>query len=251
MTEQNKEEIVYTEGTKKPCSEKSGNDFKSMLKDFFKGIWSNNPGLCQLLGLCPLLAVTTSACSAIGLGIATLLVLTISSLIISAIRKLIFKEIRIPVYVLFIATLVTAVKFYVEAYFPELYAQLGIYLALIVTNCIIMGRAEAYAGKNSVLPSLFDALGNGIGFFIVLFVLGSVREILGQGTLFVGAYYLFGDFGKSLECTVIGADYTLMVAVLPPGGFFVMALLVALKNYIQDFKRNKYENSFKIKSIQN
>ena len=251
MSEINKE-IEYTEGTKKPCSEnKNGNDFKSMLKDFFKGLWSNNPGLCQLLGLCPLLAVTTSACSAIGLGIATLLVLTLSSLIISAIRKLIFKEIRIPVYVLFIATLVTAVKFYVEAYFPELYAQLGIYLALIVTNCIIMGRAEAYAGKNSILPSLFDALGNGIGFFIVLFVLGAIREILGQGTLFAGAYYLFGNFGKSLECTVISADYTLMVAILPPGGFFIMAFLVALKNYIQDFKRNKYENSFKIKSIQN
>lgn len=234
-----------------PQSKAPAKPKESLLKIFFTGIWSNNPGLCQLLGLCPLLAVTTSAISAIGLGIATLLVLCASSIIISLLRKFIFKEVRIPIYVLFIATLVTVVKFYTQAYFPELNAQLGIYLSLIVTNCIIMGRAEAYAGKNGPVKSFVDALGCGIGFGFVLFVLGAIREILGQGTIFMGATHLFGEFGKTLECTIIGSDYTLMVAILPPGGFFILAFMIALKNFQANFKRNKIENSYKIKSIQN
>lgn len=223
----------------------------SLLKILFEGIWSNNPGLCQLLGLCPLLAVTTSAVSAIGLGLATLIVVCSSSVIISLIRRFIFKEVRIPIYVLFIATLVTVVKFYVEAYFPDLNSQLGIYLALIVTNCIIMGRAEAFASKNGPVLSFIDAVGTGIGFALVLFVLGAIREITGQGTLFMGASKLFGSLGKALECNFISGDYTLMVAILPPGGFFILAFMIALKNFIQNFRRHKIENSFKIKSIQN
>lgn len=224
---------------------------ESIVKVFLKGIWSNNPGLCQLLGLCPLLAVTTSAASATGLAFATLLVLCVSSFVISLIRKLIFKEVRIPIYVLLIATLVTVVRFYTQAYFQDLYSQLGIYLSLIVTNCIIMGRAEAYAGKNGPISAFFDALGCGIGFSLVLFVLGALREILGSGTFFMGASNLFGEFGKSLECMVMSSDYTLMVAILPPGGFFILAFLIALKNFQSNFKRNKIENSYKIKSIQN
>ncbi len=224
---------------------------QSIVKIFFKGIWSNNPGLCQLLGLCPLLAVTTSAVSATGLAVATLLVLCVSSFLVSIIRKLIFKEVRIPIYVLLIATMVTVVKFYTQAYFQDLYSQLGIYLSLIVTNCIIMGRAEAFAGKNGPVASFFDALGCGIGFSLVLFVLGTLREILGSGTFFMGASNLFGELGKSLECTVMTADYTLMVAVLPPGGFFILAFLIAIKNFQSNFRRNKIENSYKIKSIQN
>ena len=224
----------------------------SLVKTLFAGIWSNNPGLCQLLGLCPLLAVTTTAVSALGLSVATLLVLCSSSVIISLLRKFIFKEIRIPVYILFIATLVTVVKLYMEAYMPDLHSQLGIYLALIVTNCIIMGRAEAFAGHNGIISSFFDALGSGIGFGLVLFVLGGLREIIGQGTLFMGASKLFGEFGSSLECNnLINQDYTLMVAILPPGGFFLLAFLIAFRNYLQNFKRNKIENSYKIKSIQN
>lgn len=224
---------------------------QSIVKIFFKGIWSNNPGLCQLLGLCPLLAVTTSAVSATGLAVATLLVLCVSSFLVSFIRKLIFKEVRIPIYVLLIATMVTVVKFYTQAYFQDLYSQLGIYLSLIVTNCIIMGRAEAFAGKNGPVVSFFDALGCGIGFSLVLFVLGTLREILGSGTFFMGASNLFGEFGKSLECTVMTSDYTLMVAVLPPGGFFILAFLIAIKNFQSNFRRNKIENSYRIKSIQN
>ena len=114
-----------------------------------------------------------------------------------------------------------------------------------------MGRAEAYAGKNGPISSFFDALGCGIGFSLVLFVLGALREILGSGTFFMGASNLFGEFGKSLECTVMSSDYTLMVAILPPGGFFILAFLIALKNFQSTFKRNKIENSYKIKSIQN
>ena len=207
-------------------------------------------GLCALLlGLCPLLAVTTTAVSAIGLGIATLLVLAISSVLVSLLRRLILREVRIPIYILFIATLVTIVKFYVEAYYPDLNAQLGIYLSLIVTNCIIMGRAEAYAGRNNAVRSFFDAIGNGIGFMLVLLFLGLVREILGQGTAFMGASKLFGSFGKMLEYTLIPADYTLLVAILPPGGFFVVAFMIAFKNYIQNFGKYRYENSLKIKSV--
>ncbi|MGN1280921.1 MAG: electron transport complex subunit E [Succinivibrio sp.] len=218
---------------------------------FFKGIWSHNPGLCQLLGLCPLLAVTTSACSALGLALATIIVLCLSSVIISLIRKLIFKEVRIPIYVMLIATFVTVIKFYTQAYFADLYSQLGIYLSLIVTNCIIMGRAEAFAGRNGPIRSFVDALGCGIGFSIVLFVLGAVREILGSGTLFMGASELFGSAAKVLECNLIAQDYTVLVAILPPGGFFVLAFVIALKNFQANFKRNKIENSYKIKSIEN
>ncbi len=235
------------EGTQKKVTSQR----PSLLRIIMEGIWSNNPGLCQLLGLCPLLAVTTSAVSAIGLGIATLIVVCASSVIISLIRKFIFKEVRIPIYVLFIATLVTVVKFYVEAYFPDLYSQLGIYLALIVTNCIIMGRAEAFASRNGPLLALSDAIGTGLGFGLVLFVLGGIREVVGQGTLFMGASKLFGSFGSSLECTLVQSDYTLMVAILPPGGFFILAFLIAFKNFIQTFKQHKIENSFKIKSIRN
>mgnify|MGYP000846281763 CR=1 FL=1 len=223
----------------------------SLLATLFNGILKNNPGLCQLLGLCPLLAVTTSAVSALGLAFATILVMCASSVVISFLRRFILKEVRIPIYVLFIATLVTVVRFYCQAYFPDLYAQLGIYLALIVTNCIIMGRAEAYAKNNTVLYSFVDALGCGIGFGLVLFVLGSIREILGSGTLFVGASSLFGEFGQALECNIINSDYTIMVAILPPGGFFVLAFLIAYKNFMANYKRHKIENSFKINSIQN
>lgn len=220
----------------------------SIFKTFISGIWKNNPGLCQLLGLCPLLAVTSTAVSALGLASATLLVICLSSIIISMLRKLIFKEVRIPIYVLFIATLVTLVRFYTQAYFPDLYSQLGIYLALIVSNCIIMGRAEAFAKNNNALLSFFDALGSGIGFAIVLFVVGAIREILGQGTFMSGASLLFGEFGKQFEYTLFDADYTIMVAILPPGGFFVLAFLIAYKNFLANYKRNKIENSYKINS---
>lgn len=222
---------------------------ESILTIFFKGLWSNNPGLCQLLGLCPLLAVTSSAVNALGLAIATLLVVVFSSVVISILRKCIFREVRIPIYVVLIATLVTVVRFYVEAYFPDLYDSLGIYLALIVTNCVIMGRAEAFAGRNDPIRAFFDATGSGLGFGLVLFALGSIREIIGNGTWFCGASTLLGSFGENLECHILADDYHMLIAILPPGGFFVLALLIALKNAWSQHKRNKLENSLKIKSL--
>ena len=222
---------------------------EGILTIFFKGLWSNNPGLCQLLGLCPLLAVTSSAVNALGLAIATLLVVIFSSVVISILRKCIFREVRIPLYVVLIATLVTVVRFYVEAYFPDLYKSLGIYLALIVTNCVIMGRAEAFAGRNDPIRAFFDAAGSGLGFGLVLFALGSIREIIGNGTWFFGASTLLGSFGESLECHVLSDDYHLLIGILPPGGFFVLALLIALKNAWTQHKHRKLENSLKIESI--
>ncbi len=221
----------------------------SLFSIIVKGIWKENPGLCQLLGLCPLLAVTSSASAAMGLGIATIVVMMASSLLISLMRRFILKEVRIPLYVVLIATLVTVVKFEVEAYFPELYESLGIYLSLIVTNCIIMGRAEAFAGRNGPIASTVDAFASGLGFALVLFALGSVREIFGNGTWFMGAADILGPWAQSLETRLIGEDFTYIIAILPPGGFFVLALLIALKNAIESYAKNKEENKFKIKSI--
>ena len=221
----------------------------SLFEIFLQGIWKNNPGLCQLLGMCPLLAVTTSAANALGLGIATVVVLTISSTVIACIRKLIVPEVRIPIYVVLIAALVTVVRFEVEAYFPELYRQLGIYLALIATNCIIMGRAEAFAGRNNPLRSAVDAISCGIGFTLVLFVLGSVREILGNGTFFVGGSDLLGAWAADFEMQLFSTDYTLLIAILPPGGFFVLAFLIAAKNALDGRKKRRADRKSRIKSI--
>lgn len=219
----------------------------SLMTLIIKGLWKENPGLCQLLGMCPLLAVTTTAASALGLGIATTLVVVLSSLIISLLRKFILKEVRIPLYVALIATLVTVVRFEVEARFPALYDQLGIYLALIVTNCIIMGRAEAFAGRNGPVASAVDALACGVGFSLVLFVLGSLREILGSGTFFMGASELLGDWALSLEMTVLSAEHTYLIAILPPGGFFILALLIALKNALDARHQARAQKRFSIR----
>lgn len=217
----------------------------SLWEIFIKGIWKDNPGLCQLLGMCPLLAVTTSAANALGLGIATILVMVLSSMVISLIRKIIIPEVRIPIYVVIIASLVTVVRFEIEAYYPALYQQLGIYLALIVTNCIIMGRAEAFAGKNNILRSSVDAIACGIGFTLVLFALGSIREIIGNGTFFVGAADILGPWAQGLEVHFYNSDFSMLIAILPPGGFFVLAFLIALKNALDSLgafiaaKKNK------------
>lgn len=221
----------------------------SLWEIFIKGIWKDNPGLCQLLGMCPLLAVTTSAANALGLGIATILVMVLSSMVISIIRKVVVQEIRIPIYVVVIASLVTAVRFEIEAYFPELYQQLGIYLALIVTNCIIMGRAEAFAGKNNLLRSTVDAIACGIGFTLVLFALGAIREILGSGTLFVGAADLLGPWAQDLEVHLYSQDFSVLIAILPPGGFFVLAFLIAGKNYLDSRSERIAKKKARIRSV--
>lgn len=221
----------------------------SLFKAFIKGLWSENPGLCQLLGLCPLLAVSNSAVSALGLGIATLLVVCVSSFMISIMRKILLREVRIPLYVVLIATLVTCIRFYVSAYYPSLYDSLGIYLSLIVTNCIIMGRAEAVAGRQAPFYSLLDAAGCGLGFVLVLFALGSIREIIGSGTWMHGAGHILGSWAAPFESTLLSADHTFLVAVLPPGGFFVLALLIACKNALAVHKARREEKRFSIKSL--
>lgn len=221
----------------------------SIIEIFFQGLWKNNPGLCQLLGMCPLLAVTTSAANALGLGIATIAVLTISSFVISLLRKIIMPEVRIPIYVVLIASLVTIVRFEMEAYFPELYRQLGIYLALIATNCIIMGRAEAFAGRNNPFRATVDAIACGIGFTFVLFVLGAIREILGNGTFFVGGADLLGSWTQNFEMHLFSEDYTILISILPPGGFFVLAFLIAAKNALDSRKQRRNERKFRIKNI--
>lgn len=191
------------------------------------GLWRENPGLVQLLGLCPLLAVTTSLVNGLGLGIATLMVLTASNALVSATRRFIHSEIRIPMYVLIIASLVTCVELVFRAYFPALDRSLGIFIPLIVTNCAIVARAEIFASRNPVLPSVLDGLSMGAGFAILLCALGAFRELIGQGTLFDRLDMLFG--GEPLRGIVL-TDGGFLLAILPPGAFFSLALAVAAKN---------------------
>lgn len=199
-----------------------------------QGLWKNNPGLVQLLGLCPLLAVTATVTNALGLGVATLLVLLGSNIAVSLVRNHVASEIRIPVFVLIIASLVTIVQLLMNAYTYGLYQSLGIFIPLIVTNCAIIGRAEAFASKNAVLPSALDGFMMGLGFMLVLLVLGTLREILGQGTLFDGADLLLGDWAKVLRVEVFQVDSHFLLAMLPPGAFLGMGLLIALKNSIDN-----------------
>ncbi|SUI56856.1 Electron transport complex protein rnfE [Shewanella putrefaciens] len=198
----------------------------------WQGLWKNNPGLVQLLGLCPLLAVTATITNALGLGIATMLVLIGSNILVSLVRDYVPKEIRIPVFVMIIAALVTTVQLLINAYAYGLYLSLGIFLPLIVTNCIIIGRAEAFASRNNAFSAAFDGLMMGLGFTLVLAVLGATRELLGQGTLFDGADQLLGPWAKSLTIHVWQVDTPFLLAMLPPGAFIVMGLLIALKNVI-------------------
>lgn len=200
----------------------------------WQGLWKNNPGIVQLLGLCPLLAVTSTLTNAIGLGLATLFVLICSNGTVSAIRHWVPKEIRIPIFVLIIASFVTCVQLLMNAYTFGLYQSLGIFLPLIVTNCAIIGRAEAYASKNPIKQATFDGLMMGLGFLLILMLLGAVREILGQGTLFDGANLLLGEWASILRIEVFHLDSQFLLAILPPGAFIVMGLIIALKNAIDD-----------------
>ncbi|MBK1692198.1 electron transport complex subunit E [Ectothiorhodospira mobilis] len=198
------------------------------------GFWHNNPGLVQLLGLCPLLAISGTVVNALGLGLATTLTLVASNLSVSAIRNWVRPEIRIPVYVLIIASVVTAIELAMNAYFHELYLILGIFIPLIVTNCAIIGRAEAFASKNPMPRALVDALAMGLGFTAVLVALGGLREALGQGTLFAQAHLMFGDMARGLTLTLVEDYRGFLLAVLPPGAFIGLGLLLALKNAVDE-----------------
>ncbi|MEH2921269.1 electron transport complex subunit E [Samsonia erythrinae] len=201
---------------------------------FIEGLWKNNSALVQLLGLCPLLAVSSTATNALGLGLATTLVLVCTNMSVSALRRWVPVEIRIPIYVMIIASVVSVVQMLINAYAYGLYQSLGIFIPLIVTNCIVIGRAEAFASKNAVLPSAIDGLAMGLGATSALVVLGSGREILGNGTLFDGADLLLGDWAKALRIEVIHLDSPFLLAMLPPGAFIGLGLLLAVKYLIDE-----------------
>lgn len=196
------------------------------------GLWSNNVALVQVLGLCPLLAVTATTVNGLGLGLATLLVLVCSNVTVSLIRNLVRPEIRIPVFVLVIASFVTAVELAMNAFFHDLYKVLGIFIPLIVTNCSILGRAEAFASKNTVGKSLVDGFTMGLGFTVILVLLGTMRELIGFGTLFSQAHMMFGEAARWLTVTVFEDYRGFLLAILPPGAFIGLGLLIALKNLI-------------------
>ena len=198
----------------------------------YEGLWKNNPALVQLLGLCPLLAVTNTMINGLGLGLATILTLVASNGLISLLRNHIPDEARLPVFVMVIASIVTIIELSMSAWFHELYLILGIFIPLIVTNCAIIGRAEAYASRNPVAPSLVDGFMMGIGFTAVLVLLGGMRELVGQGTLLSQAELMFGEAARGFQI-VIFEDYRgFLMAMLPPGAFIGLGLIVALKNTI-------------------
>lgn len=197
------------------------------------GLWANNPALVQLLGLCPLLAVTSSVVNALGLGLATLLVLVGSNLSVSLIRRHVASNVRLPAFVMIIAAFVTCADLLMQAYTFELHQILGIFIPLIVTNCAILGRADAFASKNPLLPSATDGLMMGLGFAAVLVVLGALRELFGRGTLFADMHLLLGPTAASWQVTLL-PNYDFLFLVLPPGAFFATGLLIALKNVIDD-----------------
>ena len=198
------------------------------------GLWHNNPGLVQLLGLCPLLAVTGNIINGLGLGIATLITLTVSNSVISFSRHWVRKEIRIPYYVLVIASIVTVIDLVMYAITPELHHILGIFIPLIVTNCVIIGRAEAFASKNKIQRAALDGFMMGLGFTLVLVVLGGMRELIGNGTLFSEASIMFGSIAENWNIQVFDKQSYkgLLLAILPPGAFIGMGFLIALKNII-------------------
>ena len=234
--------IPTTESESQPSSsvlQTKLSDYKKIMEN---GLWSNNQALVALLGLCPLLAVSNNAINGLGLGIATLLVLMLSNGLVSTIRHHVSDEIRIPVYIAIIATAVTAIDLLMNAYFHTLHGILGIFIPLIVTNCAILGRAEAYASKNSLDKALVDGFFMGIGFLIVLVVLGGLREIIGSGTLFDQAYLMFGESARDWTLH-FGDNYQgVLLAILPPGAFIGLGLMIAWKNYYDQKKAQKQQN---------
>tara|TARA_R110001592_G_scaffold66617_2_gene204590 strand:- start:32027 stop:32761 length:735 start_codon:yes stop_codon:yes gene_type:complete len=196
------------------------------------GLWKNNPALVQLLGLCPLLAVTGTVVNALGLGLATMMVLVCSNTAVSMIRNFVPESVRLPAFVMIIASLVTCAELLMQAFTYELYEILGIFIPLIVTNCAILGRADAYACKNPVIPAAVDGLMMGVGFTAVLILLGALREMIGQGTLFSGMNLIFGDMALTWKIILIDDYSNFLFAILPPGAFVGMGLIIAVKNII-------------------
>ncbi len=190
------------------------------IERLINGIWKENPTFVLMLGMCPTLAVTTSAINGIGMGLSTTVVLVLSNMMISALRKLIPDRVRMPAFIVVVASFVTIVQFLMQGFLPSLYESLGIYIPLIVVNCIILGRAESYASKNPIIPSMFDGIGMGLGFTLGLTCIGIIREILANGSIFDVNIPLLNNF----HITLFG---------LAPGAFFVLACLVAIMSIVR------------------
>ncbi len=196
-------------------------------------LWKQNPGVVQLLGLCPTLAVTTTAVNGISLGLATALVMAASNGAVSPVRKLVPSEIRVPVFILVIAALVSIIDMSINAFAQPLHKVLGIFIPLIVVNCIVLARVESFAAKNTFVPSVLDGFMMGIGGTLVLGLLGGVREIFGKGTLFSGLDLVFGPAAKQFVLTIVPDYHGFLLAVLPPGAFLGLGMLVALRNWTE------------------
>jgi len=203
-------------------------EFRSL---FHNGLIKQNTGLVQLLGLCPLLAISNNIVNALSLGLATTLVMAASSGAVSGVRNFVPHEIRIPVFVLIIAALVTVIDLAMNAFVHPLYLVLGIFIPLITTNCIVLARADAFAAKNHPLHSVVDAIAMGLGLTLVLLILGAIRELAGQGTLFSGIDLVFGKAAKSFVLHVLPNYHGFLLAILPPGAFIALGLLIAANNW--------------------
>ena len=212
------------------------------------GLWKNNPAIVQLLGLCPLLAVTGTVVNALGLAAATTMVLICSNTAVSLIRNIVSDAVRLPAFVMIIAAAVTCIELLMQAYTYELYQILGIFLPLITTNCVILGRADAFASKNSPAPALYDGFIMGVGFGVVLVLLGALRELVGTGALFANMDLLFGPSAANWRIVLVDDYQAFLLAVLPPGAFIFTGLIIAAKNLI-DMQIKKREDARKAKPV--
>jgi electron transport complex protein RnfE len=215
-------------------------EFKDIL---YNGVWKQNTGLVQLLGMCPILAVSSSVVNGVSLGLATAVVMAMSGAAIAPIRDFVPKEARIPVFILIIAVLVTVVQFSMNAWMYGLYVVLGIFIPLIVTNCIVLARIDAFAAKNPTLQSALDGFAMGLGLTAVLAVLGGIREIFGHGTLLSGIDLVFGEAAKSWVITVVPNYHGFLLAILPPGAFITLGMLIAGKNWLNLRAEQKLKGS--------
>jgi electron transport complex protein RnfE len=220
-------------------SETSTIDYRRIMRD---GIWDNNVVFAQMLALCPLLAVTGTATNGLGMGLASLVVLVLSNLVVALFRGIITPEVRIPIFVLLIAAIVTVVDMVINAWMHELHKVLGLFIPLIVTNCAILGRAESFASRQTVRASIVDGFAMGVGFIIALVALGAVREILGAGTLFANASLLLGESFTFLEMTLIPDYRGFLIMALPPGGFLMMGFLLAGKRVLDSRQSKSQKN---------
>jgi electron transport complex protein RnfE len=212
------------------------------------GLWKNNPAIVQLLGLCPLLAVTGSVVNAIGLGLATTLVLVCSNTSVSLIRNIVSDAVRLPAFVMIIAAAVTCIELLMQAFAYELYQILGIFLPLITTNCVILGRADGFAARNPLGPSMYDGFIMGVGFSAILVLLGGLRELTGTGALFANMDLLFGPGAANWKIVLVEGYQPFLLAILPPGAFIFTGLIIAVKNVIDD-RIKKHQDALKERPV--